>query len=68
MKTDRRHPSLFQYELFPRVAALNRPAAFNLRGLGKECALTPGETYRIHVIPQEENISSVTLEISDYRR
>ena len=68
MKTDRRHPSLFQYELFPRVAALNRPAAFNLRGVGKECALTPGETYRIHVIPQEENISSVTLEISDYRR
>ena len=68
MKIDRRRPALFQYELFPRIAALNRPTAFTMRGIGKECALTAGETYRIHVIPQEENISSVTLEISDYRR
>ena len=68
MKIPRRNPALFQYELFPRVSCVEVPCVFTARGLGKECALLPGETYRIYIIPQEENISAVTLEISEYRR
>ena len=68
MRITRRNPALFQYELFPRVSCIEIPCDFTARGLGKECALLPGETYRIFVIPQEENISAVTLEISEYRR
>lgn len=68
MKIPHRRAELFQYELFPQVAALNKTVRFCLRGLGCECALVPGKTYRIFVIPQEENISALTLEISDFRR
>ncbi len=68
MKIPVRHPSLFQYELLPRAVCSGVERTFEARGLGRETAFAPGAAYRIYVIPREENISAVTLEISDYRR
>ena len=68
MRIPRDRPSLFQYELFPRVALKDAPTVFAVRGVGRECRLTAGAPYRLFIIPQEENVSSLTLEISDYRK
>ncbi len=61
-------PSLCDYELYPRVARIGRRVSFRLRGLGAETALTPGETYMLKFIGQEQNNSSLILDISDWRR
>ena len=61
-------PSAVDYRLFPQVAQLNKPTRFSLRGLGMEAALTPGETYLLRVIGQEQNNSAELLEISDWTR
>ena len=68
MKLPNLNPDLVDYELFPRVALLNAPTGFTLRGLGMEAALTPGKTYLLRMIPQEENNSSELLTFSDWTR
>lgn len=68
MKLPNLNPDLVDYELFPRVALLDTSTAFALRGLGMETALTPGETYILRMIPQEENNSSELLTFSDWTR
>lgn len=68
MKIPNPAPSVFEYEIFPCVALLGAETEFTVRGLGIENALEPGAEYVIRIIPQEENISAVTLEISDYSR
>lgn len=61
-------PSVCDYEIFPQVVRLGAPAALTARGLGMETALTPGETYHLRFIGQEENNSSLILDISDWKR
>ncbi len=68
MKIPNNSPSLYNYEIFPRVAELNRLTAFKARGLGIDNALTPGREYTIYFIPREENNSSVLLSISDFTK
>lgn len=65
MKVPVRSPGVYDYEIFPAVARKGTRGSFEVRGLGTESALIPGNAYRIYVIPQEENISAVTREISE---
>lgn len=60
--------SIAEYELFPRAVRLGVKTAFTLRGLGVETCMKSGEEYIIRVIPHEENISAITMEISDFNR
>ncbi|MCR5263995.1 MAG: hypothetical protein K6D94_08985 [Clostridiales bacterium] len=68
MKIPNNGPAIYEYEIFPAVALKGTPTEFAVRGLGIQKALEPGIEYIIRVLPQEENISSKTLEISDYNR
>ena len=61
-------PSLCDYEIWPRVARLGLPTAFTARGAGMETALTPGETYLLRVIGQEENNSALLCDFSDWQK
>ena len=66
MKLHNYEPDTYNYELFPRVAQKDVPAAFTLRGLGRDAALTPGKTYALRFLGQEENNSSLLLTFSDW--
>ncbi len=59
---------LCDYEIVPQVALVNKETSFTVRGLGLETALTPGRIYRIALIGQEENNSSLLCDFSDWRR
>ena len=56
------------YGIVPQVARLGVPCRFTLRGLGMDASLTPGATYCLRAIPQEENNSSVLLTFSDWTK
>ena len=56
------------YGIVPQVARLGVPCCFTLRGLGMDAAFTPGATYCVRAIPQEENNSSVLLTFSDWTK
>ena len=68
MKIQNVSPCAEDYELFPQVAPLCAPTGFTLRGCGMETALTPGKTYILRVIGQEENNSARLLDISDWTK
>ncbi|MBQ7638249.1 MAG: PHP domain-containing protein [Clostridia bacterium] len=68
MKLPNYDPSVFDYEIFPAVVRLGEKTAFSLGGCGMDCALTPGKTYYLRFIGQEENNSSLILDISDWTR
>ena len=56
------------HELFPRVARLNTPCSFTLRGLGDEAALTPGAAYYVRAVGHETNNSAELLTFSDWTK
>jgi len=58
-------PQIVDYQLFPRVIPVGRKTSFSLSGVGIEAALTPGASYIIRVIPQEEIATARTLAIGD---
>ncbi|MCR5042492.1 MAG: hypothetical protein K6C36_10400 [Clostridia bacterium] len=60
--------SLCDYEIVPQVVRLGASTEFTARGLGMETRLTPGQSYLIAFIGQEENNSALLLDISDWRR
>ena len=68
MKIPNPDPSVYEFEIFPCVALIGAVTDFSVKGLGAEKALKPGAEYVIRIIPQEENISAVTLEISDFNK
>ncbi|MBQ6020542.1 MAG: hypothetical protein IJL26_10240 [Clostridia bacterium] len=68
MKIQNMEPDVCAYEIFPCVALRGAPTAFTARGLGSESALTPGRIYRLRIIGQEENNSSLLLDISDWTK
>lgn len=65
MQIQIQRPHLVDYDLSPRVVECGKSCAYSLRGVGIETALTPGKTYRVRFLPQEEIATARTLCIGD---
>ncbi len=66
MKIPNLQKSDFFYSVFPKVALIDNPCEFTVKGLGIDNKLKAGKEYTVRVIPQEENNSAELLTYSTW--